>query len=166
MYFFWINETTTWNSKTRTDLSAWTKFVQREQSMVKILRSFERFVVTKFCHYLRALLSEELRDRVCYAMTGERTWTYCILYGIPLVKMASKTVTRSIDHNIHLHWKFLLQTLNWEKMNPKKGDFVNVSVAINSLLFFFYYNVRVTLISRIYFLYREINVSRKFHFIR
>ena len=50
-----------------------TKFVQREQSMVKILRSFERFVVTKFCHCLRALLSEELRDRVCYAMTGERT---------------------------------------------------------------------------------------------
>ena len=54
-------------------------------------------------------------------------------------------------------------------MNSKKYDFVNVSVVVNSLRFFFYYYVRVTLISRFFFLYREIceiGMSRKFHVIR
>ena len=45
-------------------------------------------------------------------------------------------------------------------MNSKKYDFVNVSVVVNSLRFFFYYYVRVTLISRFFFVSRN---SRNWH---
>ena len=49
--------------------------------MVKILRNFERFVVTKFCHYPdypRALSTEEPRDHIMLY----DWWTYCILYTV------------------------------------------------------------------------------------
>ena len=159
----------TWNFCDMSISRFWCAHISRHFNFA-ILRNliFWITLITRFEHHNLNFMGNNVK------IAKHNSGTKCQLYNKAVFTTSTSSSSylyvnfESIDHNIHLRWKFLPEE-QWKK---KK----NLSVVITSFFLDYWLEVshlihlifRVTLISRFFSCreIREINVSRKFHVIR